>query len=110
MSINLGYYFIKVVFLVLIAFPKIKISNLAFYYVVIPALDALNAYIGSHHIPSALGLLRLIPLISIILMFPNLVYDQVVRIYNIYIIIGLYLSYLHNIYKQNVISRMMRKQ
>ena len=59
--------------MVLISFPKIKIGTVAFNYVVIPALEALNRQIGSDYFPSAVSLLRILPLLSISLLFPNFV-------------------------------------
>lgn len=66
--------------LVLISFPKLRISHLAFGHVVVPLLELFYAHCGGGSIPSALTLLRLLPLVTIAIMFPNIVYHDLVRV------------------------------
>jgi hypothetical protein len=64
---------------VLVAFPTLRINNLAFSYIVVPALELFYSYLGSRSLPSALSLLRLLPLLAIAVLFPNVVYHDLVR-------------------------------
>lgn len=73
-----GYYYCKSVVLVLISFPKLRINNLAFNYIVVPVLELFYGYMGSTSIPSAVTMLRLIPLLAIAVLFPNVVYHDLV--------------------------------
>lgn len=74
-----GYYYLKATVLVAISFPALRINNLAFRYVVVPALELFYHYLGSQSIPSALTLLRLVPLVVIAVLFPGIAYHDLVR-------------------------------
>ena len=63
-----------------ISFPKLRISHLAFGHVLVPLLELFYAHVGSGSLPTALTMLRLLPLIAIAVMFPNIVYHDLVSV------------------------------
>jgi hypothetical protein len=73
-----GYYFVKVAFMLGISFPQLRIGNLVFSSAVVPLLELLYSYLGHSSIPTAITFLRMLPLLVIAALLPQIVFHDYV--------------------------------
>ena len=73
-----GYYYLKALFIIIIAIPEIKITHLIFHDFLVPLVDNLYQSLkgNSDSIPGAFEILSHLPIMLLVLIFPMLNQDE----------------------------------